>query len=60
MKKAKITDECIQCGGCEHVCPTQAISAGADKYVVDKGKCVFCQACIAMCPVSAIIEEPAE
>ena len=30
-----ITDECVSCGTCEGECPSEAISQGDDKYVID-------------------------
>ena len=48
-----INDECISCGICEASCPTEAISAGDDKYVIDPEKCIDCGVCQADCPVDA-------
>jgi ferredoxin len=49
----KINDECISCGACASECPVEAISEGADKYVIDPGKCIECGACAGVCPVGA-------
>ncbi len=50
----KINDECISCGGaCEAECPTEAITAGDDKYVIDPDKCIDCGSCADVCPVDA-------
>ena len=49
----KISDECIMCGACENECPTSAITAGDDVYVIDPEACVDCGACAAVCPVDA-------
>ena len=49
----KISDDCINCGACESECPTQAISQGADTYVIDPEKCIDCGACEGVCPVEA-------
>ena len=35
-----ITDECVSCGTCEAECPSEAISQGEDKYVIDADACV--------------------
>ena len=51
-----ISDECISCGACAGACPTEAISEGEDKYVIDADKCVDCGTCAAGCPVEAISE----
>ncbi|HIW20791.1 MAG TPA: 4Fe-4S binding protein [Candidatus Dorea intestinavium] len=49
-----IGDECISCGACEAECPTEAISQGDSKYVIDADACVDCGACAAQCPTEAI------
>jgi ferredoxin len=48
-----INDECINCGACESECPTNAISQGGDKYVINAEECISCGACNGVCPVSA-------
>ena len=53
----KIKPDCISCGACESECPVGAISAGADKYVIDADKCISCGACVGACPVGAPVEE---
>ena len=50
----KINDKCINCGACEGECPVDAISAGADIYIIDADACVDCGACPEVCPVEAI------
>ena len=52
-----ITDECISCGACAGTCPVDAISEGADKYVVDADACIDCCACEDACPTGAIKAE---
>lgn len=49
-----ITDDCVKCGGCAAQCPVEAISEGADKYVIDPDACLECGACAAQCPAEAI------
>ncbi len=49
----KITDECISCGACEAECPTESITAGDTKYVIDAETCIDCGACANVCPVDA-------
>ncbi len=49
-----ITDECVNCGACIDQCPSEAISEGADKHVIDPDKCVDCGACVESCPNEAI------
>jgi len=52
-----INDECINCGACVSECPTDCISEGDGKYVVDQDACVSCGACAGACPVDAPVEE---
>ena len=51
-----ISDECINCGACEPECPTNAISEGDGKYVINAELCTSCGACAAVCPVDAPAE----
>ena len=53
----KILDTCISCGACEAECPTEAIVAGDDVYVIEADKCIDCGACVGSCPVDSIVEE---
>ena len=53
----KISDECIMCGACQGNCPSEAISEGDGKYVIDPEKCIDCGACEADCPTGAISAE---
>ena len=48
-----ISDECIACGACAAECPSEAISEGDGKYVIEPDKCVDCGACAGVCPVDA-------
>jgi ferredoxin len=55
-----ITDECINCDVCEPECPNDAISQGAEIYVIDPSKCTECVGhfdkpqCVEVCPVDCI------
>jgi ferredoxin len=55
-----ITDECINCDVCEPECPNDAISMGAEIYVIDPAKCTECVGhfeapqCREVCPVDCI------
>ena len=51
-----ISDECISCGACETECPTNAISEGDGKYIVNADECISCGACAGACPVGALAE----
>ena len=53
----KISDSCISCGSCAEQCPVEAISQGADFYVIDADKCISCGSCAEQCPMAAIAEE---
>ncbi len=59
-----ITDECINCDVCEPECPNQAISMGAEIYVIDPHKCTECVGhfgepqCVQVCPVNCIPVNP--
>jgi ferredoxin len=58
----KITEDCTNCGACEPECPSQAIAAGDDFYVIDAAKCDECAsnggepACMAVCPTDCIVK----
>ncbi|NQU39914.1 MAG: 4Fe-4S binding protein [Lentisphaerae bacterium] len=49
-----ISDSCTKCGSCEPVCPSEAISEGDEKYMIDPETCVDCALCVDECPVEAI------
>ncbi len=59
-----INDECVACGECEAVCPTQAISEGDPLYVIEAARCVECvgfhdeSQCAEVCPVDACVPDP--
>jgi ferredoxin len=51
----KDDSQCIDCGACVSLCPSNAISVINDKSVVlDSGKCLFCTFCITVCPTHCI------
>ncbi len=60
-----ITSECINCDVCEPECPNEAISMGAEIYVIDPAKCTECVGhfgepqCVQVCPVECIPVDPA-
>ena len=59
-----ITDECINCDVCEPECPNEAISQGAEIYVIDPARCTQCVGhfdtpqCVEVCPVDCIPVNP--
>jgi ferredoxin len=48
-----INDDCISCGACASGCPTEAISEGDKKFVINADVCIDCGACGDVCPVGA-------
>ncbi|WP_207063050.1 4Fe-4S binding protein [Motiliproteus sp. SC1-56] len=52
-----ITDRCVNCYACQDVCPSQAISRGAQQFHIDPAACTECAGhfadpqCASICPV---------
>lgn len=53
----RITNECVSCGTCADNCPSDAITEGADQYVINLDLCVECGTCFDNCPTEAIVQE---
>lgn len=57
-----INEECINCGACEPVCPTEAITEGEEIFLINPETCVECighfdaPQCVEVCPVTCIIK----
>lgn len=51
-----ITDECVSCGRCIHICPEHAICPGEEIARIDPEKCVSCGACGKICPTGCIYD----
>jgi ferredoxin len=57
-----INEDCINCDVCVPECPNDAISEGADIFVIDRDKCTECVGhhdepqCVEVCPVDAILQ----
>lgn len=51
-----ITEDCIICGTCWHICPTNSIMEYEDTYKINEGTCVECGACVKVCPNAAIVK----
>ncbi|MCQ2132361.1 MAG: 4Fe-4S binding protein [Bacteroidaceae bacterium] len=49
-----ISDDCVMCGTCAGECPSEAISEGDGKYVINPDSCVDCGTCADACPSGAI------
>ncbi|MFH0941999.1 MAG: YfhL family 4Fe-4S dicluster ferredoxin [Chloroflexota bacterium] len=60
-----ITRECVNCGACETECPNQAVSQGAEVFVINPEKCTECLGfydsarCARVCPVNAAVLDDA-
>lgn len=48
----KAASSCTNCGTCEKVCPSGAIST-SNPHIVDKSKCIGCMRCVTVCPAKA-------
>ena len=53
----KITEDCVNCGGCIDECPEGAIIEGEEMSHIDQAKCTDCGTCVDafFCPAAAII-----
>lgn len=53
-----VTDNCRKCLAhpCTNVCPTNAVSIGKDRAIIDQDKCIKCGRCNETCPYSAIVK----
>ena len=49
-------DNCVHCGACTAVCPSQALSLNREDWSLnfDQSKCLVCEECIKACPMKAI------
>ena len=60
----RINDQCINCDVCEPECPNNAISMGAQIYVINPDLCTECVGhydtpqCREVCPVDCIVGDP--
>ena len=54
--KYMITENCIICGTCWEICPTESIEEYDWYYRINPETCVECGACARVCPNAAIIK----
>lgn len=56
-----VAEECISCGDCKPVCPTDSIKEGAVVFEINKKTCTECNGdydvpqCIKVCPIDNCI-----
>jgi formate hydrogenlyase subunit 6/NADH:ubiquinone oxidoreductase subunit I len=50
-----VKEDCINCGACEEVCPTDCISEVDEKRVIEEADCIDCGSCKDACPVDCIL-----
>lgn len=57
-KALVVTDNCRKCLAhpCTNVCPTNAVSIGKNRAIIDQEKCIKCGRCKDACPYSAIAQ----
>lgn len=57
-KSLIVTDNCRKCLAhpCTNVCPTNAVSIGKNRAIIDQDKCIKCGRCKETCPYSAIVK----
>lgn len=54
-KTAYISKECVACGCCVKICPTQALTIYRGLYAVpNEKKCIGCGKCAKTCPADVI------
>ena len=51
-----ITDRCIGCGSCVHVCPQSCIISANIPCVIEQEHCLRCGNCLSVCPADAVIK----
>jgi dissimilatory sulfite reductase (desulfoviridin) alpha/beta subunit len=53
VKPAYHQNECISCGVCADICPSDAITMEDGYPVIDREKCIHCGECVTSCPTEA-------
>lgn len=52
-KDVRISESCIHCGKCVHLCPTQNLKM-VDHNIGQNGECTLCYRCVNACPTQSI------
>jgi len=55
-----ITEDCVICGTCWEICPTESIEEFEWYYRINPDTCVDCGACARVCPNHAIFKDKDE
>ncbi len=64
MSYTILSDSCINCGGCDFCCPTEAIHAPAldaphpAVFWIETNRCNDCGSCVPVCPTDGILLDP--
>ena len=64
MSYTILPDKCINCGGCDFCCPTEAIHPPAPLaahpafFWIETNRCNDCGSCTAFCPADCILPDP--
>ncbi len=54
MQGYKVTDQCMGCLKCYHVCPQCCIDKSVQPVVIQQNHCLHCGKCYEVCPAKAI------
>jgi len=54
-----ITDACIGCGSCLHVCPQSCIDGSRVPFEIEQAHCLHCGNCMTACPDGAVVRRKA-
>lgn len=49
--------QCVQCLGCLHTCPKEAITTRQKRIIINAQKCIGCLQCVQQCPGQALSYE---
>jgi ferredoxin len=54
MPVVRDEEECVHCGACVSICPTETFRFDDWRVIADSGKCIQCGACVIGCPQRAL------